>query len=268
MDALHTQEWIPVVDVRACMLIVHGYAEHGGRYAALAQRLTDEGIHVFTYDQKGHGGSGGKRGYIPSFEALVTDLAGQLVRVVKQADGRPVFLLGHSMGGLVAANFLATRPNDLAGAVISSPLLVIPKVPAWKLRASGWLSRMLPWLPVERIDPTTIARDADVVAAYQSDPLVYHGPIAARTGAELLKGIRATAQVLPRIQLPLLVLHGTADQLAPFAGGERLHKEAGSASRSHYWEEGGFHELLNDQGREAAFAAILDWLEKQLAGRT
>lgn len=265
MESLHTQEWMPAAEPRAALLLVHGYAEHCGRYARLATALADAGIHVFGYDHRGHGRSGGKRGYVASFDTLVADLAKQVARVAQAAGEQPFFLLGHSMGGLVAANFLATRPNGLAGAVISSPLLALPQVPAWKLRASGWMSRWTPWLPVERLDGTAISRDAAEVEAYQSDPLVYHGPIRARTGTELLGGIRATAALLPRIQVPLLVFHGAADRLAPFAGGERLYAEAGSAHRTHYWEDGGYHELFNDVNRDAATAALIEWLEARLS---
>ena len=267
MEKLYTREWKPAGSPRAFLLLVHGYAEHVGRYARFAGQLSEAGIHVLGYDHRGHGLSPGKRGEVADFSGLVDDLEGQVEAAACAVGELPLFLMGHSMGGLVSANFLATRPHSLAGAIISSPLLAIPEgVPAWKLGAADWLGRWLPWLPVENLDAAGISRDAAEVAAYRSDPLVYHGRINARTGAALVSGIRATTAAVPRITLPILVLHGTADGLAPFAGGERLYAGAGSTDKTCLWEDGGYHELLNDLNRTAAETAIMAWLDSQVAG--
>lgn len=265
MATLYTREWKPTGAPRAFLLLVHGYAEHAGRYARFAGRLSESGIHILAYDHPGHGHSDGKRGEVGSFTSLVDDLQGQVEGAARVAGDRPLFLMGHSMGGLVSANYLATRPHALAGAIISSPLLALPEsVPAWKLGAADWLGRWLPWLPVEALDASAISRDAAEVSAYRSDPLVYHGRINARTGAALVSGIRATTAVLPAIALPLLVLHGTADGLAPFSGGARLYREAGAADKTCHWEEGGYHELLNDRGGAAVHSRIAAWLDAHI----
>lgn len=265
MQPLFTRQWVLSATPRARLLIVHGYAEHCGRYDTLASALNAAGIAVYSYDQRGHGKSPGKRGRVSDFSELANDLAAQVDAVAEQAEGAPLFLLGHSMGGLVAVKYLAAREHAVAGCIISSPLLAIPdNVPAWKLRLSGVLGNFAPWLPVDRVDSGSISRDPAAVRAYAADPLVYHGSIRAQTGAQLVAAIRATALLASRITCPLLVLHGTADRLAPFAGGQRLYEAASSPDKECYWDEGGYHELLNDTHRDEALRALMDWLDRHI----
>lgn len=167
------------------------------------------------------------------------------------------------MGGLVTAHYLATAPSGIRGAVFSSGLLAIPEhVSPLLLRVSRILSAITPTLPVERIDSTGIARDAAVVRAYDADPLIYHGPIRARTGASLAHAIQALDGLLPRICVPMLVFHGTADRIAPISGSRRIIDAAGSDDKECFYVEGGFHELLNDTGREEVIQKVLDWIER------
>lgn len=265
MDGIYKRTWAPAGEPQAFVLLVHGYAEHCGRYGAIAGRLAAAGLQVDAFDLPGHGRSGGRRGYIHSFEKLVDTLKLQLVAARNRAGDRPLFLLAHSMGGLVAVHALIRQPDGLRGAVLSSPLLAVPEdVPAWKLWASDWLGRYLPGFPVERLESTAIARDPAVVAAYRADPLVYHGALKARTGLELLRAIRQATAHFSQIKLPLLVLHGTGDRIAPFSGSERIYREAGSKDRTCYWEQGGYHELLNDVNRAAAEDAILHWIRERI----
>jgi acylglycerol lipase len=266
MNDLFTREWPAADSPVAGLLLVHGFAEHCGRYDHLARALVPLGLRVFAYDHRGHGRSPGRRGYIHRFEMLRTDLDAQIDRVAGMLGQLPLYLFGHSMGGLLLTHYLATtRHAPLAGAIISSPLLAIPEsVPVWKLRASALLSATVPGLPVERLDASAISRDPAAVQAYEEDPLVYHGPIVARTGAELLRGIRQTLPRMKQIALPLLVLHGTSDRLAPVAGGQRLVDEAASADKTFHGVPDGFHELLNDLGGEATLGVVQAWLRVRI----
>ncbi len=266
MNAWYTRDWTPADSPRGYVVVVHGYGEHSGRYAHLATALTAIGLGVHAYDHEGHGQTGGKRGYIRNFDALVDGLVHQIDGVCSGAAGLPVFLFAHSMGGLVACTYLAQHRSDLAGAVISSPLLAIPDgVSPWLLRVAQLLSTLTPWLPVDRLDPTHISRIATEVDAYNQDPLVYHGPIVARTGAELTGAIARVSGQFAAIDLPLLVLHGMADRLAPPAGGQCLFDEAVSSDKTGVFPEEGYHELLNDVGGDAILQTIVEWYGARLS---
>lgn len=256
------RSWEPDAPPRAHLLLAHGYAEHSGRYEALAAAFNTAGLHVHVWDHRGHGHSAGKRGYIDCFADLVSDFAGQVEQVKKEAGDNPLFVLGHSMGGLVLAHYLALDPSGIQGAVFSSPLMAIPEhVSPWLLRVSRFLSAAMPWLPVGRLDSRGIARDEAVVRAYDADPLVYHGPIRARTGAELAGAIMDLDSLLPRIAVPMLVFHGTADSIAPQAGSQWLVDRAGSQDKTCFFVVGGFHELMNDTGRDEVIRSVIAWIE-------
>lgn len=263
---LFSRSWPPEQSPVAHLIIVHGYAEHSGRYEALARKLNDAGLHVHACDFRGHGQSPGKRGQIKGFATLVADLRRFVERTRDRVGGRPLFILGHSMGGLITAHYLAGESTGIRGAIFSSPLMAIPDhVSPFLLRISRLLSLVAPGLPVDRLDSKGIARDPEVVHAYDSDLLVYHGPIRARTGAELAHAIQALPGLLPRITLPLLAFHGTADPVAPPSGSQLLTKCAGSTDKECFYVEGGFHELLNDTGREEVIQKILAWIDRHSA---
>ncbi len=265
MTGRHTWEWKSAGPARAHVLIVHGYGEHGGRYAEFATALTEVGFHVYAFDHAGHGQSPGKRGYVDSFEALVKELAAQIDGMVAEAGGKPCFLFAHSMGGLIATRYLTRGCGGLRGAVISSPLLAVPEgVSPVLLRLAGFLGRWLPWLPVDRLDSASLSQLPEAVAAYDADPLVYHGPIRARTGAQLTAAIGETTARFSAITLPLLVLHGTDDRLAPISGSQQLVAEAGSEDVTSFFQEGGFHELLNDVEGERVVKRVVTWLEERV----
>ena len=264
-ETCFSRSWPPEHSPLAHLLIVHGYAEHSGRYEALARELNDAGLHVHACDLHGHGQSPGKRGQIKEFAALVADLRRFVDRTRTMVGGKPLFILGHSMGGLLTAHYLAGEPTGIRGAIFSSPLMAIPEhVSPRLLRMSRILSRVAPGLPVDRIDSRGIAKDPEVVRAYDTDPLVCHGPIRAHTGAELAHAIQALPELLPKITTPFLVFHGTADSIAPPSGSRLLFERAGSKDKECFYVEDGFHELLNDTDHEEVVQKILAWIDRQL----
>lgn len=193
--------------------------------------------------------------------AFREEVRAQLDAVRAESEGRPVFLFGHSMGGLLVAQLLEDGVAGLAGAVLSSPLLALPEtVSPVLVRLANVLGTVTPWLPVERLDSTAISRVAAVVAAYDADPLVYRGPIHARTGAEFTRAINTVVAGFGRIRDPFLVVHGTADRLAPVAGSRQLLDQASSPDKTGNFYDGGYHELLNDEARELVSTDIIDWL--------
>lgn len=262
---LFTRQWTPPDAPKACLILTHGYGEHSGRYEAFARVLVEQGIALYTYDLRGHGESPGKRGYIRDFNQLLNDLDGLVEHVRPEIGNRPLFYMGHSMGGLVLARYTQTRPLEAEGLIFSGSLLAIdPGISPMLIALAGVLGTLTPWLPVARVESEKLARDPAVPAAYDNDPLVYHGSILARTGAQLQKAVKQATAQMDAIRLPIYIFHGAEDRLAPPQGSVLLHDRAGSKDKVLRLYERGYHEQLNDLDREVVMADLLGWIEGKL----
>ena len=252
---------------RATVLLVHGLGEHMGRYAALARDLNTWGYAVRAYDQYGHGASDGPRGGLPSAPRLLDDLA-QVVDQTRagMAAGQPLLLLGHSMGGLVAARFVALQRRPLEGLVLSSPALDPGLNPVQKLLVAV-LPALLPNLRVGNgLDARLISHDPAVVAAYQSDPLV-HDRIAARLARFIADDSEAVRAAAPGWVLPTLLLYAGADKLVNPAGSRAFAAAAPAQVLSSQCFEPLYHEIFNEAepGRSQVLAALRAWLDARFA---
>jgi alpha-beta hydrolase superfamily lysophospholipase len=262
---LYRRWWRPE-EPRAALLLVHGYAEHCGRYDLVGRWLAARGFAVHGYDHRGHGKSEGRVCHVDRFDELLDDL-GRMLDTVREAEpGRPVFLVGHSMGGLVTCAFLRERHPDVAGAVTSGAALAMPDAfPRWRKIAAQILRRVAPRLALPSGLPTHgVSRDPDVVRAYEADPLV-HSTMTTSFAMELLDRLQRTAGGGADVRVPMLLLHGGADLLVPAEGTREFAKTVtvpGSASRI-YPEL--YHEIFNEPEQEAVFADVLAWLEERLA---
>ncbi|ODP35289.1 alpha/beta hydrolase [Pandoraea sp. ISTKB] len=271
---LHVHTWQPEAragdidsaPLRAVVAIVHGMGEHGGRYARLAEHFASLGIATVTYDLRGHGRSGGARVYIDRFDDYLNDTEIFLTHVRTTFGPTPLFLLGHSMGGAIAALYTITRaPANVSGLMLSSPALAPGEpVAPWMVKAGRWVSRWLPKVPVFKIDPAAIARDNAVVDAAKKDPLNAYRGTPARTAAELLDAMTRIHANADALHLPLYIFHGTADRLtAPWAS-EQFHGNAGSQDKTLRLYPGHFHETLNDLDREKVIEELTAWLVAHL----
>ena len=259
---LHERAWLPEGEPRAVLAVVPGAAEHSGRYAHLGGFLARHGYAVHALDLRGHGESAGRRLFVRSFGEYLDDVGGFLARVRLAHPGKPLFLLGHSMGGTVAALYALTRPGPLRGLVLSGPLLALgDDLSPLKAALARFLGRFLPRLPVQKLDAASISRDPEVVRRYREDPRVHHGAIPAGTAAAGMAAIARIEETEPTLEMPLLILHGTADRLASPAGSQRLQRRAGSADRTLRLYDGYFHEVFNEPGRERVLDDLLAWLD-------
>lgn len=259
---LYAQAWTPADPPRAVVALVHGFGEHGARYTYLAEALTGAGYALSTFDHRGHGHSPGLRGHIDSFQEFLDDVAASLPGAQALAPAAPVFLMGHSMGGLIALDYAIRRPQGLAGVIASAPLLAQPNVAPWMTYASKLLSRIKPDFSLDTgVKPETISRDATEVKRYADDPYV-HGRASARFGTELAAAQEWTQAHAGELALPLLLYHGDADPLVPIAGSRTFFANVQVADKQFIEWPGGYHESHNDLHRAEVFAAILQWLEK------
>lgn len=265
---LFYQIWEPDSPAEALLLLVHGAGEHSGRYRALASWFCARGIAVAAIDHSGHGRSQGRPGYIESFDVFVDDLA-VFHRHVKTAYPRlPQFIVGHSLGGLIAAHYLLRQQATFTGAVFSGPLVSIEPAPGFLQRS---IIRLLAWavprLGILQVDPQGVSRDPAVVAAYTADPLVFHGRMSARQLREMFDAMALLQREAGRITLPLLVLHGERDQLAAPAGARFLAAAAGSRDTTLKIYPGLQHEIFNEPEHEQVWQDLFAWCEARVQAK-
>lgn len=262
--------WPATAPLRASVALLHGLAEHAGRYAALAARLNTAGIELVAIDLRGHGEAPGKRAYVNRFDDYLLD-AQALLDAAAQSCA-PLFLMGHSMGGAVAALYaierLGATGRRLNGLILSSPALAPGRdVPRWMLKLSQVISRLWPSFPAMKIDAALLSRLEPVVNANRNDPLVHHGAIPARTGAEILLAMARIENGRAGLRLPLLVYHGTADKLTEPDGSRAFGQFAGSSDKTLTLHEGSYHETMNDLDRDRVIGALIEWIEKRVVAR-
>ncbi|EIP88632.1 hydrolase, alpha/beta fold family protein [Burkholderia humptydooensis MSMB43] len=260
----------PCAAPRATVALVHGLAEHAGRYQALAERLNAAGIEAVAIDLRGHGHSPGERAWAERFDRYLEDADALVASAAR--ENTPLFLMGHSMGGAIAALYAveraAARRPGLAGLILSSPALAPGRdVPKWMLAMSRFISRVWPRFPAIKIDAALLSRDPAVVAANRADPLVHHGSVPARTGAEILGAMRRIEAGRAALRVPVLVYHGTADKLTEPDGSRDFGRHVGSPDRTLTLYEGNYHETMNDLERERVIGALIDWIVARAPAR-
>lgn len=261
---LYYQRWLPDTTPRAALAVVHGFGEHSGRYMNVVHRLVPAGFAIYACDLRGHGRSPGQRGYINAWSEYRDDLGAFLRLVAQQEPGRPLFLMGHSMGGLIALEYAEQHPEGLRGVIASGPLLGQPGVSPVRLALAQILSRIWPRFSIATgLDAAAISRDPAVVTAYRTDPLV-HDKGTARLGTELGAAQARTLAGAGSFRLPLLIIHGGADRLSPPDASRVFFERVAGPDKERDVIEGGYHEPHNDTSREQALDILQRWLERHL----
>lgn len=270
-NCLQGYAWLPAEPpVRAALVIVHGIHDHPGRYAALARALNERGVAVYAQDHRGHGASGGARQRVDSVGQLADDAALALGEAERRHPGVPLFLYGHSMGGLVGAHMAAAGAAQprLAGVVLSSAALVLPASASGGARVVvGTLGRIAPGLPLEAVDPAQIVREPAARAALAGDPAIQREKVPARTIATILGGVVELQPLVPGIQVPLLILHGGADRVTDPAGSRSVAERAGSGDKKLVIYDAALHSLLHEPEGPAAQGEIVAFVDARIAAR-
>ena len=260
---IYWQSWTPESDPQALIVIVHGAGEHSGRYRSVAETLVQDGYAVYALDHRGHGRSDGPRALIDRLDRAVADLDRLVSEALAEHPALPVFVLGHSVGGTIAVRYALGHQDRLTGMILSGPLLAIEA--GAPLRFAGRaLSVVAPTLPSIGVDPALVSRDPQVVAAYESDPLVHHGKLPVRTLAELVSAIDQLPDSVAAITVPTLILYGTADRLCPPSGSGMLGQRIGSQDKTVKAYDGLYHEILNEPERDEVLADIRGWLSARV----
>lgn len=259
--SLNERHWPAIGESRAAVLVVHGLAEHSGRYEQTGSILAATGLDVTGLDLRGFGASGGRRAYVQSWAVWLDDVEDRLVALRSGTDGRPVVLFGHSMGGLVCLTYAESDRAQPDLLVLSSPWLA-DGLPEWRRSAARVLGRLVPTLSVANgFDGTTLSRDPSVGAEYRVDPLAHHRTTVGLGREVLLAQPRALAD-LGSLRVPTLVIHGGADPLVPVESSAILATLPG-VDRKVYPDLR--HETLNEPEGPQVAADIAVWIGAQLA---
>jgi len=261
-QSIFYQFWLPENPPHAVLLIVHGVNEHSGRYEHLAAYFTEKGYAVYGLDLVGHGKSSGTRSFAKDFSSFINPILTYLKMIKDWQPGLPVYLVGHSMGGLIGANFLIDHQDQVQGAVLSGSLTLIPDyVSDFTIKIGKLLSSVLPKMRLLALDSDGISRDKAVVQAYKDDPLVYNGKMTARISNVMNDGIARIAADGSKINLPVLLLHGSEDSLCDPDCSIYLHNLISSNNNQLIIYDGFFHEVYNEPEQRTVFNDVLNWLE-------
>jgi alpha-beta hydrolase superfamily lysophospholipase len=257
---IYWQAWLPEKEPQAAVVLAHGVSEHSERYAHVGRALTDAGYALYALDHRGHGRSEGDRANIERLDHVVADLL-TLVETVTGLHGEKPFLLGHSMGGAVAVAFTLEHEDTIAGLLLSAPAADASAASPVERVLGRLTSAVAPNLGVFKVHPEGVSRDPEVVRAYVEDPLVFHRKLPARTVSELVTAIHGFPDRLPRVTLPLLVMHGGDDPIVPLAASRMIEERAGSADKTLIVYDGLYHEILNEPEQDQVLADIVGWLD-------
>ncbi len=255
----------PSEGMKAMLGIIHGYADHGARYRHVMGALAEHGIGSIAIDMRGHGRALGLRGYCDRFDEFLDD-ARELRRLVEdRAKGAPVFLFGHSFGGLVATSSILEDPGQYKGLVLSAPFFGLAlEVPKVKVLAGRIASRVYPKLGLPSgLHGKDLTHDAERARGYDEDPLVFKNTTA-RWFTETTKAQARALADAPKLRLPLYVAFGTADPVASFSAGKRVFDAAGSEDKT--WDplDGLFHEVLNEPSWKDLVETIARWVRARI----
>ncbi|MEO8485933.1 MAG: alpha/beta fold hydrolase [Betaproteobacteria bacterium] len=260
---LAAERWLPANRMRAQVVFVHGLGEHrrARPYLPFYETLAAHGYGVLAFDLRGHGVSEGARLYARDFSVLQDDLSRAIALAADEAEGRPVFAIGGSLGGLLALGSSLAPHDSLAGIVAGSPALDTNGAASRLRRLVPLLAAVLPrWRIDPRIDVSGIARDPLALADYLDDPLMQIGRITPALAAATMQGIERVMRHADDLMLPMLLLHGLADRVVPADGTIALHALAGSRDKTLRTYPHAYHHLLLDDVREAATRDIVSWL--------
>ncbi len=261
---IFTRAWRPTQGKpRAVVVISHGFNAHSGQYQWVAEQFVRSGMPVYALDHRGRGKSEGRRFYVDTFSDYVNDLATFIAATKAKEPGLPVFLLGHSAGGVIACAYAVEHQRELSGLICEDFAHEVP-APEFALNFLKALSHIVPRVRVVKLKNEDFSRDPKVVQAMNADPLIANETQPIKTMAEMWRADQQLRKDFPRITLPVLILHGTSDRVTLPSGSKRFYDTAGSRDKMLKLYEGHFHDLLSDTGKEKVLSDIQDWIDARV----
>jgi acylglycerol lipase len=260
---IFVRSWSPESKPRAVVVVCHGVNAHSGQYIWVGEQFAASGLAAYALDLRGRGKSEGERFYVEDIADYVSDVAGTVKLAKLRYPGLPVFLLGHSAGGVVSSVYVLENQKELAGFICESFAFQVP-APGFALAAIKGLSHIAPRLPVLKLKNEDFTRDPKAVAALNNDPLTAHEVQPAITVAALVRADERLRVEFPQITLPVLIMHGTDDRATVCHGSEFFYQTAGSTDKTLKLYEGHYHDLLNDIGKEAVMTDVKTWIDAHL----
>ncbi|AYB30911.1 alpha/beta hydrolase [Chryseolinea soli] len=256
------RHWKSAGSPKAVVVIVHGFNSHSGYYQWTADQLVDSGYETYALDLRGRGNSDGERFYIADMNEFVDDVD-QLVSVVKAAQpDLPVFVLGHSAGGVLSCLYMLAHQDRVNGFICESFAYQVP-APDFAIAVLKGLSHLAPHAHVLKLKNEDFSRDAAVVEAMNNDPLIAHEVQPTRTVQQLAVADERLKKEFSTIQIPLFIIHGSEDKATRPSGSEFFYKQASSTDKTLKIYEGHYHDMLNDLDKEVVMGDILDWLNQR-----
>lgn len=260
---IFTRSWRPEGDVRGVVVIVPGFNSHSGQYLWAGEQLAADGLAVYALDLRGRGRSDGERFYVQKIEDYTGDVA-TLVRTAKSENpGSPVFVLGHSAGGVVSCVYTLDHQDEIDGFICEDFAYELP-VPDLVLSFLKGLSHITPHTHVYSLKNRDFSRDPSVVESMDNDPLIKGESQPVQTAAVMINADNRLREEFPRIKLPVLILHGTEDKVTKPSGSRHFYEQAGSADKTLKLYDGHFHDLLNDLDKDVVMADIKNWIGAHL----
>jgi alpha-beta hydrolase superfamily lysophospholipase len=256
---IFVRSWMPASTPRAVVVVCHGVNSHSGQYLWVGEQLAGAGYATFALDLRGRGQSEGERFYVEDIADYVSDVANTITLAKSRNPGLPVFLLGHSAGGVTSAAYVLDNQSELAGFICESFAFQVP-APGFALSAIKGIRHIAPRLPVLKLKNEDFSRDPKVVAALNSDPLTAGEIQPAMTVAALVRADERLREEFPTITIPLLIMHGTDDKATVCRGSEFFYQTAASQDKTLKLYEGHYHDLLADLGKEQVMADVQAWI--------
>jgi alpha-beta hydrolase superfamily lysophospholipase len=260
---IYYKGWAPEGEVKAVLMIVHGVGEHIGRYTNVVDHYVPLGFAIYGVDHIGHGKSGGEREMVERFEDYIEPLVTFREKIAGWYPGKPIFIYGHSMGGLITTLYLLDHQADFKGAILSAAAAKVPdNITPLTVTLGKILASITPRVGMIQLDTNYLSHDKTVVETYNSDPLVFHGKMPVRLSAEMLRAMTRVANEMQKITLPLFILQGSEDKLVDPSAAQMLYDGVGSPDKTLKIYAGLFHEVHNEPEREVMFKDLETWLEK------
>jgi len=249
--------------LKGVVLLVHGLGDHCERYGNLAAALNATGYALASIDLPGHGQSEGVRGHIDSFSDYSDAALSLYGKVQVWYEDQPIFLLGHSMGGLIATHMLLENQQLFKGAMLSGAAIQSPQTPpAWQVAVMKLIAAIAPKLGMLTLDASGISRDEKVVETYMQDPLVNKGKLSGRFLVEMSNTMDECQNRAAEIELPIRIMHGGEDVMTAPAGSHLLHEKVSSSDKELKIYEGLYHEIFNEPEAADIYAEVIAWLDK------